>query len=279
MVIDSPEAVVEHMERVLFGRLEKAAAELDPADEAKIAEKIAKEVAVQEFFGPDMLKPPYGGEWAAFPSLRYTQYGYEHYFMAYALYPEVMERCFRLHADLAVRSNRRAVAAIRAGALPAMVRLDHDMADARGTLVSIGSLDRLWLPHCARAIEPLVTAGVRLVWHCDGNLMEMVPRLIEAGVGGFQGFQYECGMDYPAICRMRDRDGGPLVIWAGVSVTTTLPHGTPQDVRRELAWLVEHGPPAGLFLGVSSSVVPNTNRDNIRTLLEGLRHYRERGRG
>ncbi|MDA0335862.1 MAG: hypothetical protein O2782_11905 [bacterium] len=46
-----------------------------------------------------------------------------------------------------------------------------------------------------RSIEPLVQAGVRLLWHCDGNLMEMVPRLLEAGIAGFQGFQYEDGMD------------------------------------------------------------------------------------
>jgi len=72
--------------------------------------------------------------------------------------------------------------------------------------------------------------------------MAMVPRLIEAGIAGFQGFQYEAGMDYPRICRMRTRDGGPLMIWAGVSVTRTLPLGTPDDVRDELRWLVENGP-------------------------------------
>ena len=41
-------------------------------------------------------------------------------------------------------------------------------------------------------------------------------------------------MDYPEICGLRDRDGNELLIIAGVSVTRTLPHGTPDDVRREL---------------------------------------------
>ena len=91
--------------------------------------------------------------------------------------------------------NRAAARAVTEGGLPPLCRLDHDMADSRGTLVHIDSLDRLWLPHFARSIEPLVQAGVRLLWHCDGNLMEMVPRLLEAGIAGFQGFQYEDGMD------------------------------------------------------------------------------------
>ncbi|HUU57938.1 MAG TPA: hypothetical protein VMZ50_00225, partial [Phycisphaerae bacterium] len=91
-------------------------------------------------------------------------------------------------------------------------------------------------------------------------------------------FQYEDGMDYERICRMTDRDGGPLMIWAGVSVTRTLPMGGPQDVADELEWLVRCGPPVGLVLGCSSSVTPGVKRENLRTLIEGLRHYLDHGR-
>ena len=117
------------------------------------------------------------------------------------------------------------------------------MADSRGTLVDPRSAGPDLVSAFARSIRPLLDAGVRLLWHCDGNLMAMVPRLIEAGIAGFQGFQYEDGMDYERICRMTDRDGGPLMIWAGVSVTRTLPMGTPADVEVELKWLVRYGPP------------------------------------
>jgi uroporphyrinogen decarboxylase len=164
------------------------------------------------------------------------------------------------------------------GSLPPLFRLDHDMADSRGTLVNIRSLERLWFPHFARCIEPILQAGVCLIWHCDGNLMQMVPRLIEVGIGGFQGFQYEDGMDYSAICRMKTRAGQNLVIWAGVSVTRTMPYGTPQMVRDEIRWLVENGPDTGLFLGLSSSLCPGAPWENVEVLIEGLRHYREEGR-
>ena len=277
-VIDSPEAVVEHMERVVFPRLVASAGEIDPSDDAAVARLIVQEVETQRFLGRDILKGPYGG-FQAFPAFLYSTYGYEPYFAAYALYPEVMERCFALQANRAVRRNALSARAIREGGLPPVVRLDHDMTDSRGTLVRPESLDRIWFPYFARAVEPLLDAGIRLLWHCDGNVMAMVPRLIEAGVGGFQGFQYEDGVDYEAICRMTDRDGGPLMIWAGVSVTRTLPFGTAADVRRELRWLVEHGPPVGLFLGGSSSITPSTRRANVKALIEGLAHYRTKGRG
>jgi uroporphyrinogen decarboxylase len=223
-----------------------------------------------------MLKNPYAI--ISFPGFAYGTYGYVNYFSAYALYPEVMEKHFSLQADLAVKSNRAAARAIIEGNLPPLVRLDHDMADSRGTLVRIESLDNIWFPHFARSIEPALKAGIKMIWHCDGNLMEMVPRLLDCGLVGFQGFQYEDGMDYERICRMKTRDGNDLIIIAGVSVTRTLPMGTPSDVKRELDWLVEHGPKTGLFLGASSSIAPGVPWENIKTLVEGLAYYREHGR-
>jgi hypothetical protein len=273
MVIDSPEAVVEHMEKLVFPGVLQA---INAFDEEKLAgDLLRKEQAVQQQFGAKLLKAPYG---AGFPRLGYTTYGYENYFMAYALFPEVMERSFSLQADYALLHNRALLRAYREGGLPPFNRLDHDMADSRGVLVDIRSLDRIWFPHFARAIEPLLSGGIKLIWHCDGNLSAMVPRLLEAGVKGFQGFQYEDGMDYEAICKLKTRDGEPLFIIGGVSVTRTLPHGTPDDVRREMKWLVAHGPRAGFLLGGSSSIAPGVPWENLQALIEGFHYYREHGR-
>jgi hypothetical protein len=278
MRIDSPEAVVAHMEQCLFPGWAQWGRDLEATAAARVDELIAGEVAVQALFGSNMLKGPYGG-FFSFPGFNYGLYGYANYFMAYALYPEIIEQGFRLHADLSAVFNRIAAQAIIAGGLPKLVRLDHDMADSRGTLVDVRTLDARWFPHFARAIQPLLDAGIRLIWHCDGNLMAMVPRLLEVGIGGFQGFQYEDGMDYEQICRMTTRDGDDLFIIAGVSVTTTLPHGTPAAVKRQLDWLVEHGPRVGLMLGCSSSIAPGVPLANMQTLIEGLAYYRAQGRG
>jgi len=278
MLIDAPEAVVAHLERFLFPQWERWKRDLEAHEEQEVRSRIAGEVAVQKLFGMNMLKGPYGG-FFAFPGFLYYHYGYESYFMAYALYPEVMERGFKLHADASLVHNRIAARAIIAGGLPRLLRLDHDMADSRGTLVDVRTLDRLWFPHFARALQPFHDAGIRLIWHCDGNLMDMVPRLLECGIGGFQGFQYEDGMDYPNICRMTDRHGQPLFIIGGVSVTTTLPHGTPADIKRHIDWLVEQGPPVGLMLGCSSSIASGVPLENMQALLAGLAHYRAHGRG
>jgi len=277
MAIDSPEAVVEHMEQVRFPRQAAEIAAFDPDDAERIEALIQSERAVQQRFGANLLKGPYNG-FQRVPGFHYSDYGYEHYFTAYALYPEVMERDFAQQADLAVLTNRAAARAIHDGGLPPLIRLDQDMAGARGTMVDTRSLERIWFPHFARTIQPFLDADIRPIWHCDGNLMAMVPGLIEAGIGGFQGFQYECGMDYTRICGMTDRNGDGLLMIAGVSVSDTLPHGTPRDVADQLKWLVANGPSRGLLLGASSSVTPATDHDNIKALIEGLHYYREHGR-
>ena len=275
MLLDSPEAVVEHMERFVFPRLQKAVAQFD--EDKRVKEILENEAAIQEKLGPSILKSGYG--FIKFPCFAYGAYGYANYFMAYALYPEVMEKHFSLQADLALLNNRAAARAYTEGDLAPLYRLDHDMADSRGTLVDVKSLDKIWFPHFARCLAPMLKTNVRMIWHCDGNLMQMVPRLLEVGIRGFQGFQYEAGMDYEKICSMKTKDGKDLVIIAGVSVTRTLPMGTPHDVKRELAWLVEKGPKTGLFLGGSSSITPGVPWENVETLIEGLKYYREHGRG
>ncbi|MFA6716375.1 MAG: uroporphyrinogen decarboxylase family protein [Victivallales bacterium] len=274
ILIDSPEAALQHIETIVFPQIYKAIAEFD--EDVHIQKIIKNEATVQALFGSDILKVPYGI--AKFPKFLYGAYGYENYFMAYALYPEVMEKLFSLQADFAVLNNRAIAKAYHLGKFPPLTRLDHDMADSRGTLVDIKSLDKIWFPHFARCLEPLLKSGIKLIWHCDGNLMQMVPRLLEVGLKGFQGFQYEDGMDYEKICKMKANDGSSLIIIGGVSVTRTLPSGTPDDVKRELKWLVDNGPKTGLFLGTSSSVAPGVPWENIKVFIEGLNYYKKYGR-
>jgi len=272
--INEPEDVVTHLETVVFPRLRTAISQFD--EEARVREVLANEAALQETLAPEMLKTGYG--FIGFPGFAYGVYGYGNYFMCCALYPEVLEKHFALQADLHLLNNRAAARAYREGSLPPLYRLDHDMADSRGTLVPPAWLDRYWFPHFARALAPMLQTDVRMIWHCDGNLMAMVPRLLEVGVKGFQGFQYEDGMDYEAICRMKTKDGDDLTIIGGVSVTRTLPMGTPADVKREMQWLVEYGPQTNFFLGCSSSIAPGVPWENMQMLVEGLDYYRVHGR-
>lgn len=270
MEIDGPDAVAEHLERFVFPSLRAAAESFD--EEAYIRHVGESEYGIQKKIGGTILKTGYAT--IGFPCLRYGTYGYIHYFSAYAMYPELMELDFKLQAEYCRRMNTAAAKAYALYGLPKLNRLDHDMTDSRGTLVSIKSMEKIWFPYLHRCLEPLAKTDLRMIWHCDGNIMPMVPFLLEAGIRGFQGFQYEDGVDYVKICGMKDRDGGSLFIEGGVSVTRTLPFGTPDDVRKELKFLTENRGECDLILGLSSSMAPGVRWENVRALVDGLCYYR-----
>lgn len=277
ITIDGPEAVRDHMERIAIPGLESAIARADDDNPGLVAAFVADLEDSQRQLGPDILRVPYGYIQSK-PWLRYGVYGYEWYLMFYALYPEVQAEAFRLEGILAESQNRAlAEAAVQRG-VPPLVRWDHDMTDSRGALVDVRSLDHIYFPHLERAARPLIERGIRIIWHCDGNVSDFVPRLLDIGFSGFQGFQYECGVDYPALAEMTTRNGEPLTLIAGGSVTTTLVHGTPEDVHREVDWIVENSGDAFLALGATSSICPGTPHPNITALLESVQHYQEAGK-
>jgi len=277
MPIESPEDAAEHMEKYTIPGLKHAIDTFDENTENEIINTVIRhETDIQNEFGPEILKTGYGQ--ISFPPFLYGNYGYEYYFSAYALYPEIIDRVFTLWGELSYLRNKAVVKAYKQADLPLYHRLDHDMADGRGLLVDVKTLERAWVPAFIKAISPAVEADFTLLWHCDGNLMRLIPYLLEAGVNGFQGFQYEYGMDYPYICNLKSKNGKSMVIEAGVSVTRELPMGTPDDVKKQLQELVEYGPKTGLFLCISSSCVPGTPYKNILAAVEGIKYYKDNGR-
>jgi len=275
--IDGPEGVKEHYERFLIPALERSVADF-PANASAIREQFLAGIRqTQDVLGPDCLRVPYEHTQCK-PVFRYGEYGYESWFMFYATYPELAGEAFRLEADYAMLQNGLLAQAIVDEGLPRLVRSDHDMTDSRGSLVSVASLDRLYFPELERAMGPLIDRGIGLIWHCDGNVNDFIPRLLDIGFVGFQGFQYECGVHYPAVARMTTRKGEPLTLIVGGSVTTTMVHGTPDDVRREMDWLVENSGDSYLALGGTSSICPGTPWGNIDALLESMLHYQEHGK-
>jgi len=88
-------------------------------------------------------------------------------------------------------------------------------------------------------------------------------------VAGFQGFQEETGCTLEAIAKKRTRDGGKLILWGSISVTTTFPSGTVEDVRREVERCFRVAAPGGGFvLASTSSILPETPLDNIIAMFE-----------
>jgi uroporphyrinogen decarboxylase len=154
--------------------------------------------------------------------------------------------------------------AIREGIHPRAILTGEDQCSQRGPMVSPAVLHREYFPLLEYVLEPLLAVGARVVWHCDGDVRPVLPDVLACGIAGLQGFQRECGMDLEWIVNLHSRRGEPLLIFGPLSVTGTLPFGTPDDVRAEVRRAMELcREKASLVFFSSNTINPDIPFDNV----------------
>jgi uroporphyrinogen decarboxylase len=119
----------------------------------------------------------------------------------------------------------------------------------------------------AKAIKP----DLLVLYHSDGNVEPLIEGFIEAGVDILDPVQPEC-MD---IFALKKRYGDRLSFHGGIGVQTTLPFGTPQEVRDTVRRTIDAlGANGGGYLCSSAHMIrPEVPWDNIMAFIETVREY------
>ncbi len=194
----------------------------------------------------------------------FQQYGYENFFLIIGLYPQLLKKLCRIGGSEAVLRNRLVARAYREGLYPGATLFGEDICTQRGPMVSPELLREVYAPELTRGLQPLLDAGVRPVWHCDGDVRAIMPMLLECGIRGFQGFQPECGVTLDYILSQRLRDGGKPLVFGPMAVTTELPVMTPAQVKARVAEVIAAcRDRADLFLFTSNTINPDIPLDNL----------------
>ena len=109
--------------------------------------------------------------------------------------------------------------------------------------------------------------------HTCGSITRIIPMLVESGLDSLNPVQTSAaGMD-PRM--LKDTFGDRLVFWGGgVDTQHTLPFGSPEDVRREVAERLRIFAPGGGFV---FNTVHNIQADvpvaNLRAMLDAVRDF------
>lgn len=194
----------------------------------------------------------------------YFQYGYEAFLSAAALYPEEVGRIWWEDGLLARERNRIVVRLMKEYDVIPMLFCGHDICVNQGPMCSPEFLRAHYWPHAKASLEPFVEAGIRIICHCDGNVMPIADDMIDAGFSGFQGFQYECGVDpFELKQKLLDRGIAPL-FFTGLSCTRTLPFGSQADVIEEVEYFLDVTDGGrGMFLFTSNVTGVEVPTDNL----------------
>jgi hypothetical protein len=218
----------------------------------------------------EMLWAP--ADWSLIPkALWYHEFGYETALTTLALHTEHYLKLLRTSAEIGRQRAQLRARAIRDGLHPRAILTGEDLCSQQGPMVSPAFLRQHYWPLVEYALEPLLAIGARIVWHCDGNYRPLLDDVLACGVGGLQGFQTECGMDLAWIRHLRTRQDEPLLIFGPLSVTTTLPYGSPADVRAEvykaMSLARDH---VSLVFFTSNTITPDTPLENVLTFWQSV---------
>ena len=190
--------------------------------------------------------------------------GFEQLMMDLVAEPDVadaiLEIPFRYHLRAAERLTAMGVDMIWTG---------DDIGMQTGMLISPALWRRHLKPRMAELIARVksINPAVKVAYHSDGMIWDVIPDLIEIGLDVLNPVQPAC-MD-PA--ELKVRFGDRLCFWGSLDEQHTLPFGSPDDVREEvrtrLRTIGRHG---GLILGPTHHVQLDTPLENFWAMVETI---------
>jgi len=146
-----------------------------------------------------------------------------------------------------------------------------DIAYKDRLMFSPDLLRRTFVRMLKRICEILHGAGIKVIFHSDGNLMEILDDMLDAGIDGLNPIEPLAGMD---IGLLKKRYGRRLILVGNVDCSQVLPLGTREDVvEAARACIRVASPGGGHFIGSSSEIVPSTPLENIIAFYEAIHRY------
>jgi uroporphyrinogen decarboxylase len=146
-----------------------------------------------------------------------------------------------------------------------------DIADSRGPLISPDLWASLFLPHFRRLVRAIHDCGLYYWKHTDGNITDLMDRLVDAGIDGIDPIDPLAGMDLASVKR---RWGNRLAIKGNVDCVRTLTRGTEQEVVEAVkACIRTAGPGGGYVCSSSNSIHSGVKPELYKAMLAAVRAY------
>ncbi len=156
----------------------------------------------------------------------------------------------------------------RLSALPVEgIMLSDDWGGQRGLIMGAKHWRRFIQPHAQQFFSAIHNAGKWTFQHCCGNIMEIIPEMIESGLDVLESLQPEAMNVY----EIKRRFGRELCLWGGLGTQRLLPFGTPMEIHKEIAHLrSEMGRGGGYILAPAKPLMSEIPTENAVAVLEAF---------
>lgn len=233
-------------------------------DERRIEEEVlARFEAARRLYEPHTMFLPQNGGWGFLPG--YDARTFEVIALAMAEEPAALERYWDARMRAGIITNR-VTAKHR---LAPVVQCCEDVAYKTGLFVSPRILREQFFPRFRQVIAPLKEAGIKVIWHSDGNILSVLEEALECGIDGIDPLEQTAGMDIGAIRRAY----GKRLILVGNVDSRVLTFGREQDVRAAVRECIRAADAGGGHLVQSDAgqVMPDVSARNLEAYIDEVR--------
>ncbi len=213
-----------------------------------------------------------GGDWSPFFHDAIDLLGMENLY--YRMYdsPELVDALMGHMVDYYATVSQRIFDA--AGGAIDISFVGNDLGSMMGPLLSPELFTRFVLPHLARLIDLGHAYGHKVMLHCCGGILPLIPLLIEAGLDGLHAVQPSCrGMDLPTL----KREFGRKILFNGaIDSHHVLIEGTVDTVRTRTREVLEIMAPGGGYVAGAShdTILEETPVENVLAMFDTVREFR-----
>lgn len=191
--------------------------------------------------------------------------GGEQFLMDLALRPDFAERLMEILTVHAIKRIERVLDA--AADRIDVLQYNDDLGTQQALMISPDMFRRLLLPRYQRIFGAVHRYGKKVFMHSCGAIRAVIPDLIDAGVDILNPVQVGAAGMAPE--GLKQDFGDRLTFCGGIDVQSTLPFGTPEDVRREVADRIRVlGAGGGYILDSTNLIQPDTPVENVLAMFD-----------
>ena len=151
--------------------------------------------------------------------------------------------------------------------------IGNDFGSQTGPLIGEHHFRRFFLPHLQRFIDLGHAYGLKVMLHCCGGYVPLIPSMIQAGLDGLHAVQPSCrGMD---LRQLKSEFGDKILFNGAIDSHHVLINGAPDFVRQKTREALEAMKPGGGYVAGASHdwILEETPLENVLAMFDAIREF------
>ena len=190
-------------------------------------------------------------------------FGIENHLYSFYDQPELYDRILN---DLA-EYQLKLIEKLYTRCTPQFMTFAEDMSYNKGPMLSKKLFDRFLLPYYQKLVPFIRARGTRVLVDSDGDITEMIPWLMEAGIEGALPLEYQAGVDITKIKRLY-----PSFLMIGGFNKRIMKDGE-EAMEKEFLRVLPVMRAGGYIPSVDHQTPPDVSIENYRVYVRLLRKY------